>query len=153
MAYMLSRNQDLIDQIKQITIEIRDIKDRRKGNIEFKKTNSTFNVRNHRQSDPLQECHEEHDEDDVHYEDSNQTVHQSPDNKNTQTHCVPIQPLPAKGSISSHPPHPELHPSSPSNRNPSMLTSMTPPWKMMVKSSSTVFGDGPGADCKKEEEW
>ena len=67
----MSRTQDLIDQIKQITIEICDIKDRRRKDIDFKKDKSTINVHNHNWSDLLQECHEEHDEDDVHYEDSN----------------------------------------------------------------------------------
>jgi len=68
----LSQTQDLVNQIKQITIKICDIKDRRKRhNIDVRKTNSTINVRNHRQSGLLQECHEEHDEGDVYYVDSN----------------------------------------------------------------------------------
>ena len=64
----MSRTRDLIDQIKQITIEIRDIKDRRKPKIDSSEELRTVNVRNHTLSGPLQEGHEEHDEDNVHYE-------------------------------------------------------------------------------------
>jgi len=66
----MSRTQVLVDQIKQITIEICDIKNKKRNNIGIMHSNNTFNVHNHKQSDPLQRCHEEHDEDDVHYEDS-----------------------------------------------------------------------------------
>jgi len=125
----------------------------------------TINVRNHKPNGPLQECHEEHDEDGVHYENSTQIIHPPPRSKSNQVHYT-----------SSHPPLPELHPSSPSNGSPSELTSMTPPWltlpigpkspeneggnvaedeeidppwKMMVNSSCVATGDGPGAECKK----
>jgi len=73
----MSRTQDLINQIKQITIEICDIKNRKKvmDKIETR-TTSTFNVHNHYKSDPLQKCHEEHDVYDIHYKDSTRIVHQ-----------------------------------------------------------------------------
>jgi len=66
----LSRTRDLVDQIKQITIEIRDIKERRKTKIDLAKVSNTINVHNRTQNGPLQDGHVEHDEDDVHYEDS-----------------------------------------------------------------------------------
>jgi len=70
----LSRTQDLVKQIKEITIEIRDIKERKKHKINsISKSYDTINVRNHKRNGPLQEGHEEHDEDDVHYESSAQS--------------------------------------------------------------------------------
>jgi len=75
---LLSRTQDLINQIKQITVEIRDIKRRKQDNIGIKSTINTVNVHSHRQDDPLPKCHKEHDEDVVHYEDSEKTVHLPP---------------------------------------------------------------------------
>jgi len=88
--YKVSRTQDLVDQIKQITIEIRDIKERRKNKINSSNVQNTFNVHNRIRNGPLQEGHEEHDEDDVHYDDSKQNDHQLLDNTNSQICCVPI---------------------------------------------------------------
>jgi len=71
----LSRAQDLLNQIKQITIGIHDIKDKRKDNIGINRISNTFNVRSHILNGPLQEHHEEHDEDGVHYKDNIGTNH------------------------------------------------------------------------------
>jgi len=60
--------RDLVDQIKQITIEICDIKERKKTKIDSSKVQNTINVRNHTLSGPLQEGHEEHDEGGIRYE-------------------------------------------------------------------------------------
>ena len=174
----MSRTQDLVDQIKQITIEIRDIKERRKLKINSSIVSNTINVHNHTRNGPLQEGYEEHDEDGVHYKNSIQSDHQSPCSKNTQEHCVPTQSLPATRSTSSQLPLPLNHPSLPSNGSPSTPTSKIPPWltspddpefpeigegnvaedeetdppwKTMVNSSSFVESDDvPGAECKKE---
>jgi len=170
--------RDLVDQIKQITIEIRDIKERKKTKVYSTSTDyNTINVRNHSPSGSLQGGHEGHDEDDVHYEDSTRIDLQLLGNKNNQAHCAPTQSLPAKGSTSLHPLPPEDHPSLPSNENPSTPPSTTPPWstspdgpkspeieggnvdgdeenvlpsRTMVRSSGDRFGGKPDAECKKE---
>jgi len=67
---LLSRTRDLVDQIKQITIEICDIKERKRIIVNSSKVSSTVNVHNHTLSGPLQEGHAEHDESGVHYDDS-----------------------------------------------------------------------------------
>ena len=173
----VSRTRDLVDQIKQITIEIRDIKERRRAKIDSSKVAKTINAHSHIPNGPLQEGHEEHDEDGVHYKNNIRIDHPLPGNRNNQIHCVPTQYLPAEGSTASQSLPPQDHPSLPSNGSPSTPTSMTPPcstspsnpkspenregnvvedeetapWKTMVNSSSCVgFGNGPGAECKKE---
>ena len=92
-----------------------------------KEADHTVNVRNHIGSGLLQEGHEEHDNYDVHYEDSKQTVHLSPRSTNNQRGCVPTQyPTPIE-STALPPLPPELHPSSPSSGNPVRpVLSMTP---------------------------
>ena len=127
----MSRTQDLVDQIKQITIEIRDIKGKKQDNIDIKKRTSTINTRNHKRSDPLQECHEEHDEDVEHYIYSEQTVHQLPDSKHNLVHYAPTPLPPEEEPTSSLPWPPVLHPSSPSNGSPAKPTSKRLPWSEM----------------------
>jgi len=170
----LSRTRDLVDQIKQITIEIRDIKERRKNKINFTSTNyDTINVHSHSPSDSLQEGHEEHDEDGVHYGDSIQNNRPVPDNTYILEHCAPAQcPSPTEPTASPPLP-PELHPSSPSSEIPvktpstKLLWSKSPsgpespgivegnaveegdpPWNN-TNSSWNNGGDDVGAPCKK----
>ena len=172
----MSRTRDLVDQINLITIEIRDIKERRKTKIDSARgVTSTFNVRNHILSGPLQEGHEEHDENGIHYDGSTQTVHPLPRNAHNQEHCAPTQyPTPTE-PIASPPLPPELHPSSPSNGNPVKPVSSTTPWSkrpnvsvslgnegdnvggvvdLLCTMNGTTSGDvndvGPCDDCKKE---
>ena len=136
----MSRTRDLVDQIKQITIEIRDIKTRSK-NISLGGTN-TINVHNHTENDPLQVGHEEHDEDVVHYDDNIRSVHQSPRSKNNQEHCAPAQyPTPTE-STSSPPPPPELHPSSLSSGNPVKPVSSTTPWSKRPNDPASPGNEG-----------
>jgi len=115
----VSRTRDLVDQIKQITIEICDIKNKKKTKIVLEdRSTSTFNVHNHTLSGHLQECHVKHDEGDVHYEDSILIVHPVPDSMHTLEHCAPTQcPSPTK-PIASPPPPPEPHPSLPGSGIP-----------------------------------
>ena len=124
----VSRTRDLVDQIKQITIEIRDIKERRNIKIDSSKVASTINARNHTLSDLLQDGHEGHDEGDVHYEDNIQNVHQLPRSRNNQRRYVPTQHPTPIVSTSLPPLPPELHPSSPSSENPVKPVSSTTPW-------------------------
>jgi len=139
----VSQTQDLVDQIKQITIEIRDIKDKKKSNIDFRETtSSTINVHNHTLSGPLQEGHEEHDEDDIRYEDSIRTVHLVPDNTYTQEHCAPTQYPSPEEPTASLPPFPELHPSSPSNGNPAKPVSSTTPWSKSPNDPGSPGNEG-----------
>jgi len=125
----VSRTQDLVLQIKQITVEIRDIKKRKKEkHFKFKGRTSTFRTRNHTGNDPLQEGHVKHDEGDVHYEDNEQNVHLVPDNMNILEHCVPTQyPSPVEPIISP-PPCPEPHPSSLDNGTPEEIPSRKLRW-------------------------
>jgi len=139
---LVSRMRDLVDQIKQITIEIRDIKERRKINVDSSKVSNTINVHNHTLSGPLQEGHEEHDEDDVHYENSIRTVHPQPRSKNNRTHYVPAQyPTPIEPTASPPLP-PELHPSSPSNGNPVKPVSSTTPWSKRPNDLESSGNEG-----------
>jgi len=142
----VSRTRDLVDQIKQITIEIRDIKRRSKNKINSAEVSSTISVHNHTLSGPLQVGHEEHDEDDVHYEDSTQSDHQQPGNKYNRTRYVPTQYPTPTVSTSSPPLPPELHPSSSSNGNPVKPVSSTTPWskKPNDPESPEIVGDNVG---------
>jgi len=145
MAGQLSRTQDLINQIRQITIEIRDIKRRKQDNINSKETINTVNIHNHKLSDPLQECHEEHDEDVGYYVYNAQTVHPLLDNTNTLTHYAPT-PLPPEGVPTSWPPWPpEPHPSSPNSGSPSKPTSKTPPWSNEPADPESPGNEGDNA--------
>jgi len=124
-------------QIKEITIEIRDIKDRRKHSNHLEnKTN--INVRNYTLSGPLQEGHAKHDEGGVHYEDSVQTVHLLPDNMYSPEHCALIQCPSPKEPNASPLLLPELHPSSPSNE-----TWSKPPSKKLPSSKSPNSPESP----------
>jgi len=135
----MSRTHDLVKQIKQITIEIHDIKEKRKKTIDSKQCSNTINVHNHTLSGLLQEGHAKHDKDGIYYKDSKQTVHPAPDSKNTQEHCVPTQcPSPTK-PIASPPPPPELHPSSLGSGNPSKL-----PSRKLLWSKSPNGPESPG---------
>jgi len=93
----VSRTQDLINQIKQISTEICDIKTRNKIKInslmEGIIQESSTNAHNHIQYDPLQICHETHDEDDEHYDHSIQSIHLVPDNMNNLECCALSGPL------------------------------------------------------------
>jgi len=143
---LVSRTRDLVNQIKQITIEIRDIKERSRNKIDSQKVSNTVSVRNHTLSGPLQDDHAGHDEGDVHYEGSIQSVHQQPYNTYTRTCYAPVQyPIPI-GSTSSPPPLPELHPSSPSNGNPVKPVSSTTPWSKKPNDSGSpeIVGDNVG---------
>jgi len=125
----VSRTRDLVDQINMITIEIRDIKERKKTKVNSAEgTKGTFNVRNHILSGPLQEGHGEHDENGIHYDDSTQTVHPLPRNVYNPEHCAPAQYPTPTGPTASPPLPPELHPSSPSSGNPAKPVSSTTPW-------------------------
>jgi len=140
----LSRTHTLVEQIKQITIEIRDIKEKNKFNT--KKVKNTFSVHNRTWNGRLQEGHEEHDEHDVHYEGNIQTAHPAPDNMCNQEHCAPAQyPIPIV-STSSTPLPPELHPSSPSSGNPVKPVLSTTPWskKPIDPESPANEGDNIG---------
>ena len=141
----VSRTRDLVDQIKQITIEICDIKERKKTKIDSSKEVNTINVRNHTLSGPLQEGHEEHDESDVHYEDSKQTVHQSPHSTNNRRRYVPTQYPTPIGPTSLPPLPPELHPSSPSNESPVKLASSTTPWSKKPNDPASPGNEGDNA--------
>ena len=154
-ANLVSRTRDLIDQIKQITIEIRDIKERKKNKIELALVSSTINVHNHTWNGPLQEGHVEHDEGDVHYEDNIQSVPQLPRSRNNRTRYVPTQSLLAKGSTSSQSPHPRDHPSLPSNGSPSTLTSKTPPWSTSPNDpeSPVIEGGNVAEDKETDPPW
>ena len=122
----MSRTSDLINQIKQITIELRDIKTR--NHVNSSKVSNTVNVHNRTENGPLQVGHEAHDEDDVHYDDSIRNVHQPLHSRYNQERCAPTQyPTPIE-STSSPPLPPELHPSPPSNGNPAKPVSSTTPW-------------------------
>jgi len=138
----LSRTRDLVDQIKQITIEIRDIKERKKHRIDSSRITNTINVRNHTQSGPLQGGHEEHDKDDVHYEYSIQSDHQLPGSKSTQRHYAPAQYPSPIVSTSLPPPPPELHPSLPSNENPVKPVSSTTPWSKRPNDPGSPANEG-----------
>jgi len=138
--------RDLVDQIKQITIEIRDIKERNKNKIDYQKVSNTVSVHNHTRSGPLQDGHAGHDEDDVHYEDSTRTDHRLPGSKYNRTRYAPVQyPIPTI-STSSTPLPPELHPSSPSSGNPAKPVSSTTPWstKPNEYGSPEIVGDNVG---------
>ena len=147
----------MVNQIKQITIEIRDIKDKRKRNIDFKRTKNTINVRNHTLSDPLQEGHEEHDEDGIHYEDSIQIAHLAPDNTYTPEHCVPTQCPSPREPTASPPLPPELHPSSPDSETPEGIPSRKLRWSKspsgpespgIVEGNADEEGDPPWSKTK-----
>ena len=139
----LSRTRDLVDQIKKITIEIRDIKERKKSKINSAEgTTSTISVHNHKLSDPLQEGHEGHDEHDIHYNGSKQNVHQLPRNVHNQEHYAPTQYPTPIGPIASPPLPPELHPSSPSNGNPVKPVSSTTPWSNGLTASAYPENEG-----------
>ena len=135
----MSRTRDLIDQIKQITIEIRDIKERSKNKIDSSEVSNTINVHNHTLSGPLQDDHAEHDEDDVRYEDNIRNGHPQLYSMYNRTRYAPVQyPIPIV-STSSPPLPPELHPSSPSNGNPVKPVSSTTPW-----SKKPIDPESPG---------
>ena len=142
----MSRTRDLVDQIKQITIEIRDIKERNKAKYNSQEVPNTFSAHNRIQNDPLQDGHAGHDEDDVHYEDSIQSVHPQPRNRYTRTHYVPTQYPSPTVSTSSTPLPPELHPSSPSSGNPVKPVSSTTPWSKKPNDSGSpeIVGDNVG---------
>ena len=117
-----------VDQIKQITIEIHDIKERKRNKINSSMVQNTVNVRNHISNGPLQEDHGKHDESGIRYKDNTQTVHPVPDSESTQEHCALTQyPVPT-GPTASPPLPPELHFSSPSSGNPVKPVSSTTPW-------------------------
>jgi len=136
----VSRTRDLVDQIKQITIEIRDIKEKKKNKINsMDKTTNTINVHNHTMSGPLQEGHEVHDEDGGHYDDSKQTGRQLPRSMYNQKRYALVQYPTIKEPISSPPLPPELHPSSPNSESPSRPASLTTPW-----SKKPIDPESPG---------
>ena len=138
----LSRTRDLVDQIKQITIEIRDIKERNKNKIDSQEVPNTISVRNHILSGPLPDDHEGHEQDGVHYEDSIRSVHQQPHSMYTRTHYVPTQyPSPTISTSSLLLP-PELHPSSPSNGNPVKPVSSTTPWSKRSNDPESPANEG-----------
>ena len=141
----MSRTCDLIDQIKQITIEIRDIKERKKNKVDSSKVQNTINVRNRTLSGPLQEGHEEHDEDDVHYTNSIQIVLLPLGNRSNQTHCAPTQSLLEEGSTASPSPPPLNHPSSLSSGSPSKPTSKIPPWSNEPDNPESPGNEGDNA--------
>jgi len=141
----MSRTQDLINQIKQITVEIRDIKKRKRYNIDQDKGNDISNVYNHTPNGLLQERHEEHDEGVVHYDNNGQTVLPRPDSTNSRAHYAPTPLLPEEVSTASLPPPPELHPSSPSNGSPSKPTSKIPPWSNEPDDPESPGNEGDNA--------
>jgi len=146
VIFRLSRTRDLVNQIKQITIEIRDIKERSRNKIDSQEVSNTINVRNHILSGPLPDDREEHEQDGVHYADNIRNNHPQPHNRYTQTHCVPTQyPIPTR-STSLPPLPPELHPSSPSNGNPVKPVSSTTPWSKKPNDSGSpeIVGDNVG---------
>jgi len=154
----LSRTHDLVLQIKQITVKIHDIKNRKKENqINSKLDNGTFSVHNHIGNGPLQEGHVKHDEDDVCYEDSVQSVHPVLDNKNSQEHCVLTQcpSLTTPTALPSLPP--ELHPSSPNSGIPEGTPSRKLRWSKLpnvpespgiVEGNAVEKGDPPWSNTK-----
>jgi len=104
---MMSQTHELISKVEQITIEIYDIKDKKKASpliIAYSK------LHNHKDYDPLQRHHEEHDKGSEHYIHSIESDHPPPDSKNTQGHCVPLQCLSPKKSTLSPALPPPIHP-------------------------------------------
>jgi len=98
----------LLTKIKDITLEICNIKEQKKASplcIAY------TNVHNHKLNGPLQIHHEEHDKDVVHYEDNTGSDHQPPHNKCNPGHCVLTQCPAPKDSTSSSPLLPLTHPS------------------------------------------
>ena len=150
----MSRTQDLIDQIKQITIEIRDIKERRKRYIiDQDNVNDTSSVHNHKQNDLLRGRHEGHDEDAVHCDDNRQIVHPLPDSKHNQERYAPTPLPPEEGSIASPPLPPELHPSSPSNGSPLKPTSKSSPWSNGPSDPESPGNEGDNAGGVVDLPW
>ena len=142
-AQWMSRTRDLVDQINQITIEIHDIKERRKNKINSSRgATSTFNVHNHILSGPLQEGHEEHDENGIHYDGSIRTDHLLPRNAHSQERCAPTQYPTPTGPTASPPLPPELHPSSPSSGNPVKPVSSMTPWSKKPNDSVSPGNEG-----------
>jgi len=123
----VSQTQDLLIQIKQITAEIHDIKRRNQSKKSYSSISST-NTHSRNGSDPLQECHEEHDKDGKHYEDSVETAHQLLDSNYNQVCCVPTQYPPEEGPTSSPLLPPEYHCSALSSGTPAKPPSKTSPW-------------------------
>ena len=138
----MSQTRDLVDQIKQITIEIRDIKERNKIKIDSQEVSNTINDHNHILSGPLQDGHVEHDEDDVHYEDNIRNVHRQPRSMSNRIRYALTQyPSPTISTSSPLPP-PELHPSSPSNGNPVKPVSSTTPWSKRPNDPGSPANEG-----------
>ena len=146
----MSRTQDLINQIKQMTVEIHDIKTRNKIKMDSStRTNiqeETTNVHNRIRNGPLQTSHEKHDEDDIHYVHSIRSVHLVPDNMNNLEHYAPTQcPVPEESTASSPPPL-AIHPSLPNRRTPSSSPSRKRPESMSPNDPESPGNEGGNID-------
>ena len=153
----MSQTQDLISQIKQITIEICDIKERRELKSYFNNdTNTNMTTRHHdrreahKKSDLPPLSGEEGDDRSKHYDYSKRIYHPQHNSCCIQGHCAPTQcPSPAK-STAWLPPHPEHHPSSPDNETPEVKTSRSSPWSGELNDPESP--DGAASNVGKEDD-
>jgi len=130
----VSQTQILVDQIKQISIKICDIKE--KTRIKSKSKRST-NTHNHILNDPPPLCGEGCDEDNVHYEDNIQSNHLSPHNRNNQKCYVPTPPLPEEESSACWSLLLPNHQIELRQRNPPTPSPMILPWSTSSTDSES----------------
>jgi len=153
---LLSQTQDLIYQIKQITVEIHDIKARNKSKMNSSMKTSiqeTTNIHNRILNTPLQTSHGKHDEDDEHYVHNKQSGPPVLDSRNNLEHCAPIQYPAPRAPTASSPSPLATHPSSPNRRTPACSPSMR--WYKSRPPNDPKFpgNEGDNVDSSCDSPW
>lgn len=144
----MSRTQDLIKQIKHITIEIRDIKARNKIKL-YSNTNTTTRRQSrteaHNTNDHLPSSDEGDDDHSEHYNYNKPSSLPEPDSKCIQKGCAPIQcPAPTR-SIAWTPPHSSHHLSLPNDGTSGETPSTKPPWSGGLNDPESPGNEGNNA--------